>query len=85
MEAEGERLRKTREDLFTLELTITSQEGTLERPAIELASKERASPQGAVAGGCKAPGTSHHTQDSGGAPGSTGSRSIEGHGFPRPG
>jgi hypothetical protein len=41
MEAEGERLRKTREDLFTHELTITSQEGTVERSAIELASKEK--------------------------------------------
>jgi hypothetical protein len=33
--------RKTREDLFTHELTITLQEGSLERRAIALTSKEK--------------------------------------------
>jgi hypothetical protein len=43
MAVEVERLKKAHEDLFTCELTITSQEGILEHRAIELASKERAS------------------------------------------
>jgi hypothetical protein len=41
MEAEWECLRKMREDLLTRELTITSQEGALERRAIALTSKEK--------------------------------------------
>jgi hypothetical protein len=41
MEVEWEHLRKTREDLFTHELTITLQEGSLERHAIALTSKEK--------------------------------------------
>jgi hypothetical protein len=41
VEAEEEYIRKTHEDLFTHELTIISQEGTLECHAIELASKEK--------------------------------------------
>jgi hypothetical protein len=36
-----EHLRKTREDLYNCELTISSQEGTLERHAIALTFKER--------------------------------------------
>jgi hypothetical protein len=39
MEAEWGRLRKTREVIYTCELTITSQEGTLERHAIALTFK----------------------------------------------
>jgi uncharacterized protein (DUF3084 family) len=41
VEAEWERLRKTHEDLFTRELAITSQEGTLEHRAIALTFKEK--------------------------------------------
>jgi uncharacterized protein (DUF3084 family) len=41
VEVEWECLRKTREDLFTRELTITLQEGTLERRAIALTSREK--------------------------------------------
>jgi hypothetical protein len=33
--------RKTREDLFTYELTITSQEGTLKHHTVALTSKEK--------------------------------------------
>jgi hypothetical protein len=41
MEEEWGRLRKTREFLYTCELTITSQEGTLKHHAIALTVKEK--------------------------------------------
>jgi hypothetical protein len=41
VEAEWERMRKNHEDLFTRELTITLQEGSLEHRAIALTSKEK--------------------------------------------
>jgi hypothetical protein len=41
VEVEWGRLRKKREVLYTCELTITSQEGTLERHAIALTFKEK--------------------------------------------
>jgi hypothetical protein len=72
MEAEWEFLRKMHEDLLTRELTITSQESALECHAIALTSKERASQQGEVARGCRAPGTGYHAQDGGGAIGGMG-------------
>jgi hypothetical protein len=45
---------------------------------------ERASQQGEVACGCRAPGTSHHAQDGGGALGGMGGQGTKGLGLSGP-